>query len=199
MPKPPRKHHYIPQFYSACFTDSGLPNGKFYVFDKKHKRQWTSTPANTGHKRDYHSVDLGANVDPMGAEKKLAVFEGRQNAVLRGVRDARSLRHLDNDQFAELMGFVALMIARVPAVRERIEEFIDEVSKKELFAIFSTAGGCATARRIIGEHLNEMSCAERAMAQSRRDRWRTRKYRCIRRGGRIRCEPGANLGCPNYA
>ena len=118
MPKP-LKHHYIPHLLFAwVYGASGLPNGKFYAPTRSVSGSRTSTPANTGHKRDYHSVDLGANVDPMGAEKKLAVFEGRQNAVLRGVRDARSLRHLDNDQFAELMGFVALMIARVPAVRE---------------------------------------------------------------------------------
>ena len=80
--RPPRKHHVVSQFYLAGFTNTGLPDGTFHVLDpRQKKKQWVSSPRDTAHKRDYHAVDLGRDVDPMIVEKKLAEFEGQWAAL----------------------------------------------------------------------------------------------------------------------
>jgi len=85
MAKQPRHHHYVPQFYLAKFSSTGNSNGTLHVLDLKEKRQWQSKPESTGHARDYHVVDLGADRDPMFVEKKLAEREGKWATVLRSV------------------------------------------------------------------------------------------------------------------
>jgi hypothetical protein len=148
VPKPPRKHHYVPKFYLAGFTNTGRPDGRFYVLDKNQKKQWVDSPRDTAHKRDYHAVDLGPNVDRMIVEKKLAIIEGQQSAVLQSIIDAQALPHEETEEFAELMGFIALMVVRVPSIRNTVSKFIDDISKKELFATFSTPQGRATFRQV---------------------------------------------------
>jgi hypothetical protein len=39
-----RKHHYVPEFYLAGFTESGTDDGRLHVLDKEQLRQWPSTP-----------------------------------------------------------------------------------------------------------------------------------------------------------
>ncbi len=92
MPKQPRKHHYVPRFYPAGFTDNGTPGGRLYVLDKVEQRQWLSTSKDTGCQKDYHLVDLGPGIGPMGVEKKLAPIEGRQRQRVGPVARSPCLR-----------------------------------------------------------------------------------------------------------
>ena len=114
MSKQPRKHHYVPQFYLAGFSDDGSASGTLYVLDKSKQAQWRSTPKDSAHQRDYHAVDLGPALDPMGVEKSLAHFEGQQSIVLKQILDSQSLPPDDDQGIDDLMGLVGLL-----AVRER--------------------------------------------------------------------------------
>jgi hypothetical protein len=149
----------------AGFTNTGRPNGRFYILDKSQKKQWAASPKDTAHRRDYHAVNLGPKVDRMIVEKKLAIIEGQQSAVLQSIVDSQTLPRVDSEEFAVLLGFVALLAVRVPFIRNRIAEFIDTISKKELFATFSTPQGKATFRQALKEHLDEMPPDQRAMAR----------------------------------
>ena len=107
MSRQPRKHHYVPQFYLAGFTDNGIPEGRLHVLDKAKEKQWPSTAKDTGHQRDFHLVDLGPGVDPMGVEKKLAHMEGQQSAVLKRILEEEALPPDDDEAVGDLMAFVA--------------------------------------------------------------------------------------------
>ena len=48
----PRAHHIVPKCWLAGFTDTGENDGRLWVTDLKRKKQWPSTPINTGHRRD---------------------------------------------------------------------------------------------------------------------------------------------------
>lgn len=165
MAKQPRRHHYVPQFYLAGFTNTGKKDGRLHVLDQRQRRQWMDSVGDTAHKRDYHAVDLGPSVDRMGVEKKVGIIEGKQNAVLQRIIDERCLPFPGSETFADLMGFVALMAVRVPFIRDRISKFIDEASKKQLFATFSTQQGRAAFRQVLKDHLDEMPPEQRAMAK----------------------------------
>jgi hypothetical protein len=132
MPNQPRKHHYVPQFYLAAFTDSGTVDGNLHVIDTTRLKTWVSKPKDAAHQRDFHEVDVGPESDPMGVEKILGQFEGRWSTVLRSVLELRALP-ADN-AFADLMIFIAFMAVRVPRIRETISNFLEEVRRKEEFA-----------------------------------------------------------------
>ena len=107
MSKQPRKHHYVPRFYLAGVTDNSRPDGRLYVLDKASGKQWPRSPKGTAHQRDFHLVNLGPGVDPMGVEKKLAHMEGQQSAVLKRILEEEALPPDDDEAVGDLMAFVA--------------------------------------------------------------------------------------------
>ena len=40
----PRKHHYVPQFYLAGFTENDSKDGQLFVLDKEQRKTWAKTP-----------------------------------------------------------------------------------------------------------------------------------------------------------
>ncbi len=146
MAKQPRKHHYLPQFYLAGFTQNGRQDGRLYVLDRSEKTQRPSTPKNTAHQRDYHAVDLGPRVGRMGVETALATVEGQQAAVLRRVLDEQHLPPEDDKAIADLMAFVALMSVRIPRFRKFVSELIDRAEKAQARVMFASEVGRASFR-----------------------------------------------------
>ena len=160
MPNIPRKHHYVPQFYLAGFTECGTRKGRLYVLDQGKKKQWSSTVKDTAHQRDFHSVDLGPHVDPMGVEKALAHFEGQQSAILAKILEERTLPPGEDETFDGLMSFVAFMAVRVPRIRKAIEGFIDRIMRKQSQAFLATKAGRETFRNVMEDHKATLSPAK---------------------------------------
>jgi hypothetical protein len=53
----PRRHHFIPQFYLAGFTDSGQRDGSLWILNREDGLRWQGTPASVAHERDFYRVD----------------------------------------------------------------------------------------------------------------------------------------------
>lgn len=127
MAQQPRKHHYVPNFYLAGFTKSESDNGELYVLDQAQRRQWKSTPANTARQTDYYAINAKPGSDEMVVEKLLGDIEGKCSVVIKWLIEHRKLP--DGQDLDVLLNFVALMAVRVPAIRNTISNFTDEVLK----------------------------------------------------------------------
>ncbi len=158
----PRKHHFVPRFYLAGFTGNGMPEGRLYVLDKAKEKQWPSTAKGTGHQRDFHSVDLGPGVDPMGVEKKLAHMEGQQSTVLNRILEEEALPPDNDEAVGDLMGFVAFMAVRVPRIRNTIEDFVDRAERERARSLLATEEGQDTFRKSMEALKATLSPAKRA-------------------------------------
>jgi Protein of unknown function (DUF4238) len=154
----PRKHHQVPQFYLAGFTKSDSKDGDLYVLDKKQRKIWISTPTGTAHKRDFHRINVGPDVDPMAIEKALGQLEGRWSAILKSVVEKQAIP--DGEPFADLMMFVAFMAVRVSRIRDILSNFIDRVSKTEIQMMFHTKEAQADFRKALADLGRSMSDAE---------------------------------------
>jgi len=141
MANVPRKHHYVPQFHLAKFTDGNDVNSVLHVVDLSERRLWKSSPRESGHRRDFYAVDLGGGQDPMFVEKRLADQEGRWAQAISTVCDSENLPAPGEEALAELMMFIGFAAARVPRIRDTVSEFVDRVIKKEAFALLSTGEG----------------------------------------------------------
>lgn len=130
----PRKHHYVPQFYLAGFTDNKTSEGNLHVVDIEHQKMWVAKPKDTAHQRDFHRIDIGPDSDPMGIEKALGVLEGRWSTAVRHVVEENRIPGADEEIFGDLMMFIAFLHVRVPRIRETIDDFLARVKKKEKFA-----------------------------------------------------------------
>lgn len=119
---PPRKHHFVPQFYLRRFTNE---DEKICVVEKGiAPRNWSTSTENTGAKRDYHTLDwMDAEPDTEHIEKKLSTIEGDQNELLQSILETPESCM---NRKKELSSFIALMHLRVPEHRDFIERFLSE-------------------------------------------------------------------------
>lgn len=119
---PPRKHHFVPQFYLRRFTDN---DEKICVIEKAQSpRDWSTSTENTGAKRDYHTLDwIDREPDTEHIEKNLATIEGNQNVLLKSILE-NPKSYVNRKK--ELSSFIALMHLRVPEHRDFIERMLSE-------------------------------------------------------------------------
>ena len=122
-----RKHHFLPQFYLAGFTDSGNKKGKLWVLDKENLCQWRTTPKSVAYCKDYYGIDV-KDADENAVENALGEFEGQAAGVIRKTVTSEQLPK--DEDFILLMNCVALFWARVPRIRNITSRFIGEVLKK---------------------------------------------------------------------
>ena len=130
MAKVARRHHYVPQFYLAAFSDSGRKDGRLSVLDQRKLKQWPSTPSNCAFERDLYDVADSIPRNPGAVERVFSTLETRFATVVRSVIEKRVLP--TGEDLNALMNFVALTAVRVPAVRRQVEALSDAFLKHEL-------------------------------------------------------------------
>jgi hypothetical protein len=128
----PRKHHYVPQLYLKNFTLEGGEKDRLWVFDQEKLTQWASTPEGAAHQRDFYRIE--DDQDPMAVERWFAQFESESAPVLREIIESRNLPPTESRAFGYFITFIALLIGRVPHIRETVSRFLDEVKRKMDFA-----------------------------------------------------------------
>jgi hypothetical protein len=140
MPNRPRKHHYVPSFYLAGFTESGSDEDRLYVFDQCQIKKWPSTPRNAGYARDFYAVDLGPDVDPACFES--GVLAGIECEFSRVVRESVEAERLPTGNDMDvMMNFVAFMAARTPRIRRLVGQVTDLVVKAKMRSLVATEEG----------------------------------------------------------
>lgn len=154
----PRRHHFVPQFYLAGFTETGSADGDLYVFDQKQRKRWKSSPKGSAFQRDFHAIDAGPGGDTMIVEKALSTLEGKWSTVLRQGIERQALP--EGELLGDLMVFVAFMAVRVRRIREVLSKFVDQTSKKEIFATFATEKGRTSFREFMGRQGQSLSDEE---------------------------------------
>jgi hypothetical protein len=112
----PRKHHYIPQFLLANFTNE---EGVLWTYDTEQKKSWQSTPRTTGFERDLYAVTTKDEERDFGLfEKALASAIDEPGAD--AISGLLKRQHLGPERFANFLGFVAAQMQRTPASFERL-------------------------------------------------------------------------------
>ena len=134
------RHHYVPQFYLAGFTKSGTKDGHLYVLDKQLRKRWGPvTPNAIAYKRDFHKIDARPESDPMVIENAIGDIEAKCSTIIHKLIEQRKLPVGTDCDI--LLNFVALMAARVPAIRNTISAFTDGIMKNVLRNMLGSDAG----------------------------------------------------------
>ncbi|MFP8780315.1 DUF4238 domain-containing protein [Hydrogenophaga sp. RWCD_12] len=111
----PRKHHFLPQFYLRGFS---VDRRGIFQIEKSTGRHYGCQIKDIAAIRDFHELDGAETGDPYLFEKKLAELEGLQAEHLQSVLVEGVA---SEQQRSNLVGLLAIMRMRVPAVKEHIE------------------------------------------------------------------------------
>lgn len=117
----PRKHHYLPQFYLRNFSDDGR---KLWQIDKSDSNAVPVSITDIAAIRDYHRLDYDDAEDPFELERRLSAIEG---VLSQALRSALSDGLSNPEVHHYMMQLVALLRARVPAMKTAIENHLRDV------------------------------------------------------------------------
>ncbi|MDP9224637.1 MAG: DUF4238 domain-containing protein [Actinomycetota bacterium] len=132
----PRRHHILPVFFLAGFTDTGQRTGKLHVHDYFRNRRYRAGPVDVANERDFYRV-YEPNEDPFVVEKDLARLEAMLSAVLRRVVAAGAIS--GRNDLGAVLSFVALTHARGRKGRERLSKSMQQTMAEKLRAGLVTA------------------------------------------------------------
>ncbi len=143
-----RRHHFVPAFYLAQFTESHSQEGELWVFDGAQTKSWKSTPRGTGHERDFNRIDA-EGVDPLFVETSVfAEVESLCAPVLRAWlerttddalrRNVHEASDTTQEELAAIFTFVAAQAVRVPIRRQTLDQFYTDATRQILELAGST-------------------------------------------------------------
>src|SRR5579862_6584846 len=114
-PEEPRRHHYVSRFHLEGFILTGSNNEKLSVYNKQLRKEYTGSPEDVGHERDYNRLDVVPHADPFVFEKLIgANFESRAAKLFKQIVANRQLPSRDSQDFVTLLNYVAFAAVRVP-------------------------------------------------------------------------------------
>jgi hypothetical protein len=126
------RHHYLPRFYLANFTDPDAPSGPKrtpYLWVHTPAKGWEKrAPSNVAAKSAYYSIPGEAGELSEDVERMFSIAEGVAATIIR----ERILheRSPTLSERLELGGFIGLMHARLPLQIEHVGEFISGVGQR---------------------------------------------------------------------
>jgi hypothetical protein len=131
----PRAHHFVPQCWLLGFTETQQKNGRLWVTDLKRKKQSPSSPAESGHRRDFYRVSTPQS-DPVMVEKIFSKIEDGIAPLFKALD--REQRGPTEDELEVLLGFMAIQWVRVPAFRPTILRIADSFHRAKFSEYLQT-------------------------------------------------------------
>ena len=121
---PPKGQHFIPCLHLKHFTGP-KPEGHVWTYEKETGKCWSSIPEQTAKQTHFYSIEKPDGTMDSHIEETLSQFEGRADpvyeALLAGNIPSPSNASNERMYFSQ---FVALMMARTPAMRRMYAEVI---------------------------------------------------------------------------
>lgn len=115
---PPRKHHYLPQFYLRGFSRDGRT---LYQIQKATGKAVPGSVRDLAAKRDYHRLDSEKISDQFELERRLADFEG---VLAQGLQRVLDYGICDTENHGCIVQLVSLFRCRVPAFKQYVEAML---------------------------------------------------------------------------
>jgi hypothetical protein len=119
-----RRHHYIPQWYLAGFTDTGTADGFITVHDLVEERDFKTKTHGVGIQRDFNRVEM-EGLEPDILEKSWSQFEGDASQAVGRIIEAGNLGNMVDLSF--LLNLVALLIVRNPKTRTLMNQSKEQI------------------------------------------------------------------------
>jgi Protein of unknown function (DUF4238) len=112
---PPRRHHHVPRFYLAQFSDDGTKTGQLAAFDLELHRHFPTNVEDAAVEKDFYKSKFRDGRDPMSIEVALARLEDDLAVTFLRVIQQRAVEPQD---LSDILNYVTLQIVRGPKQRQ---------------------------------------------------------------------------------
>lgn len=126
---PPKRHHYLPQFFLERFCTDGL----LWVFDRDEDTYRRQQPLNTAVRKDYYTFKEGDGSKSVEIELLLSRIESGARSALDRLDRGETPSGEDRQHIALFVGFLA---ARVPEFASTVSEIVDHTMKWTMDIMF---------------------------------------------------------------
>ena len=130
--RPPKRQHYVPQWYLRRFRDPSAKEGRNYVavYDRQSNRQHQQMAVkNVAVETDFYTLEAPDQPDPYSVEKQLALSDERENELVGCILAHRSVRGAD---IPGVRALLELQHARTRELRQRVEQAYRGETQREL-------------------------------------------------------------------
>ncbi|MBS1723480.1 MAG: DUF4238 domain-containing protein [Armatimonadetes bacterium] len=124
-----RKHHVVPRFLLAGFTDTGAKHGTLYRFDTEQITVTSGTPKAVGYIRDFYNVQTDSGQDD-AYERAYGKIEDVAAPIVRRIVQTR-LMPPETDMDSLIM-FIASMERRSPRAKRSLDRPVNEIAQLSL-------------------------------------------------------------------
>src|SRR3989304_6060987 len=125
----PRRHHLLPVFYLAGFTDTGLRDGQIYVFDYRRNQHYRSVPKNIANERDFYRLSE-PECDPFVIERNMAQIETEFAPVLYRVVETGIFQC--PEELGAILSLIAMLHARGQRARQQTSVAVQQTMLRKL-------------------------------------------------------------------
>jgi hypothetical protein len=147
--KPPKKHHFVPQFYLKGFVDS---EGLLWVYDRKDRLYRHLPPKTTCCEEDLYAIKpKTAPRDRRIESEYLSSIDGMGASVIRELQTkstAKPPMNLDASQVRALSMFAAIQFTRLPWFKKAMSAIYESTAEQAARIAFATQ---ERAARVLGQ------------------------------------------------
>jgi len=120
------KHHFVPEFHLALFTQDGTKDSTLWVFDQTNGNQWDAVPGSVGFKKHLYRVDL-PDTEPDAIEDVFAYVEGNAAPIIKEVCNSKVIP--TGEKYNWMINYIALLAERTPVRREVFSNPMQDIAK----------------------------------------------------------------------
>lgn len=130
-----RRHHLVPAFYLAYFTDTGERTGYVSVANLERRKTYRGKPDRVAYRNNFNTLE-SEDVDPDGMEK---MFSDVERAAAPAIARAIESRVCPaGDDLEAILMLLAIQVVRAPSSRHSIARSAAEISQRMLEIVTSS-------------------------------------------------------------
>lgn len=120
------KHHFVPQFHLALFTQDRTKDSILWVFDQTNGKQWGAVPGSVGFKKHLYRVDI-PDTEPDTIEDVFAYVEDNVAPIIKEICNNQVIP--TGEEYNWLINYIALLAERTPVRREVFSKPMQDIAK----------------------------------------------------------------------
>lgn len=121
--KPPKRHHYLPQFYLNGFSRDQY----LFVYDREENEYRKQTPKNTAVEKDFYTLTDDSGQKNAAIESIFAEIESRAKPIIDKLDSGKTVTFEERVALAHL---IALFIGRTPEYDATFKSVQDQLMRK---------------------------------------------------------------------